>query len=685
MANTFIIDPSSVNVEDIKADIKAFLDAAPDTAKWKDYFTSGVGQTQIELVAGLGALIAYNVIVGRREGFIQYARNRASIIGASQTLGYSSYRGRNAVLKLTITPSTTALLTKYQVVGSVKDLDLLMAEDTAVNAGVTTEIRVIVGTLKEEEFTINTAGPGAFRFTKDRVSSDVRLFLGNSEVEISERMLDLTNEKFVLLSNVLGSVDVYYLNLISFMTRYNVGDILKLQWVELQNVTFVETDVKYDLGTLVSFLVESNFQDLETAESIQVNAPMFHETQFVIRGRDDYSKAFKLLNVGIKNTDYTDVSAGVVDLCYAQYASCLFTDAELAQFVTQLSAFRAMGLQPPTISHPLISFLDLNVDIKLLNNSGDPTTSVEAIMAEFENVLKQKVSFADLEQMIEALSFVKIARVTYATTPWTASNTYRLGKHVTISPDNGKIYKVNDFVYKSTSVEPTWPTTLPLGQTVIDGRIVWELVAQPEDVPAAWQANTRYKIGDYVAPTAPISIPNPPSSNITAAFRVKAYINRSRPDTPAIASAANYNGTSLAWGEYDGTRYVGSTDQTLIFDGVQTVQQVAAAAGVAFYPPANNLDVPPAGSLNLTGAGATNLDFTANTPGSAGDNIVLGFDGIKKVSEVVSDYNVSHPGNTVGFTGDGNAVLPLTGVQLTGGADLVSGEPVWPGSILPPC
>ena len=353
---------------------------------------------------------------------------------------------------------------------------MIVIEDTAVNAGVSTTVRVLIGTIKTDSLVATSVNPTSFRFSQSGVSQDVRIFLNGIEQTISERVLDLISEVWAVQSNVLSSVDVMYLNLDTFSNRFNIGDTVRLDWVELKNTSFETTDVKFDFGTLTSLIVESFYKDSESTESIKINAPVFNETQFIIRGRDDYMKAFKLLNTDIADTNYVDVSPAVVELCYVQSDSCLFTDVQLSQYVTQLSTFRPMGLQPPTIGHPTISFLDVDVTMQLLNGSGDPSSEVETIMSGEEHVLKHSFDFADIENKIESLSFVKIARVVLNSTEWDSDTYYNIGKHVSPNPVNGFLYVMDDIVYKSGATEPTWPNSLPLGQQVIDGRLFWCLI-----------------------------------------------------------------------------------------------------------------------------------------------------------------------------------------------------------------
>lgn len=701
----FIINPNSVSVQQIKADLQSYLDSAPDSLKWKDFFATGSGQTMVDLIAGLGAFIAYNVIVGRRENFLPYVQNNSSAVGIAQALGYSAYRGRNAILQLTIIPSTTALIPKFTVVGTVKDQDLILLDDAIVNAGVATTMRVVIGLLQTEQQTVTTKEPQSFKFTTPGVSQDTRVFLNSVEVNTSERILDMINQKFAVQTNVLGSVNVLYLNLDTYVTQYNVGDIINIEWVALKDTTFTSTDLKFDFGSISSFTLESSFVPAESTASIQVNAPLFSETQFIIRGRDDYMKTFRLLSQALSDTSYVDVSPAVVDLSYAQKESCLFTNAQLVQFISQLSLFRPMGLAPPTISHPTIDFLDLVVSIKTLNAAGNPSVDVGVILDALEKVLEQKVVFADLENSIERFSYIKIARVAIGTTQWAANQYYRFGKHVTASPDTGKIYKANSFAYFAGSVEPTWPAVLPLTQRTVDGQIVWCMVPLDSFCPPAstttWSAGARYKKGEVVLPSGgPISVPNGLLPPISVGFQVCDFVRKSKSDTPAVKSSGAYTGGLTAEFDYDGTRFtaclagVAGNSISLSFDGIKTVQQVVddwnATAGancVVFSPPSQSTHVSAINNLTLSGgAASSNYTFQANTAGANGNNITLTFDNKSKVSEVVTSFNAIHPTNQVVVTnGNTNAVFPATTITLVGGSNLISGEPTWPGSLVTPC
>jgi len=65
-----------------------------------------------------------------------------------------------------------------------------------------------------------------------------------------------------------------------------------------------------------------------------------------------------------------------------------------------------------------------------------------------------------------------------------------------------------------------------------------------------------------------------------------------------------------------------------------------------------------------------NVTFVADTLGSAGDGIVLKFNGIDEtVSQIVTTWNTNNVGNTISHNGHGWEVLPFSEIVLSGGTD----------------
>lgn len=504
MIQNFVVDPSSVSRDAILADLKAYLDSVPDSDKWKDFFKSSTGETVLELIAGFGAFLTYNAISARREAFWQNAVNRSSVIGGAQSLGYSSFRGRNAVLNLNITPVVTGVIDKYAIVGSIGDQDLILLEDTIVNTGTPTTMVVVVGTLQSESITVNTNGLASFRFTTDGVSEDFRVKLNDVEVPSSERILDLLNQKFVAQSNPLGSMDVKYLNLSSFTIQYQVGDILSLEWIATNNITIDTTQVIFDYGTLNTVSINTAFQDVESLDGIKINASLFNETQFIIRGRNDYLKDFRLLDASLVDTSGTDISPAVVELSYVKSDYSLYLPLELASLESQLEAIRPFGVQPPLIAHPRIVFLDVNVKVvPLPNTAGNATNAVNTAIDPYQQVLGAAIDFEQVEYQIDHSTntagdqYIKISRVTVDAKAWSSFTTHFRGQHLAPTTNTGLIYEITDFIYRSGATEPSWTCTD--GDLINDYQLLWKVETKGIcDNPPLWSANTRYKIGDIV-------------------------------------------------------------------------------------------------------------------------------------------------------------------------------------------
>jgi hypothetical protein len=62
--------------------------------------------------------------------------------------------------------------------------------------------------------------------------------------------------------------------------------------------------------------------------------------------------------------------------------------------------------------------------------------------------------------------------------------------------------------------------------------------------------------------------------------------------------------------------------------------------------------------------------YTAVVAGKNGNTIVLPFDGVKTIAQVISDWNTANPANTVGSNAADTSVVPAAGsLTLSGGSD----------------
>lgn len=421
----FIIDPSKISYEELLSELNTFIENKDDYTAWKDFYESSTGQVIIQLVSGLATYLATINAINRRETYLFYAENRSSAIAVAENLGYSSYRGSNYHLRLNITADQagnfTALHPTLGIVGSYSEYDLIAISDKSFADTDTTDIDVVIGTVKEEEITVTSDNIGFFRFITPGVSEDIKLFLNDSEVPISTVIADLINDKYAVLSNALGSVDAMYTNDESGSYTFAEGDVIKLRYIELANTGYELAKVSFDYGTLNTVTILSYYQQPEELREIRINAPIHHETQLVVRGRNDYKKIVKSLIPNCVSTNGYDTSPAVVDLTYVRLDETdthqALTSQEKTDLINALEPYRPFGVEPPTISEPTLVACNLTVTIVLSDTSVSQATieaDVKEILDEYEFELENGLSDANMniiEESIEELSYVKVARI----------------------------------------------------------------------------------------------------------------------------------------------------------------------------------------------------------------------------------------------------------------------------------
>ena len=556
-----IIDPRSISFDKVLSNLENFVKTAPDWERWKDFFESDPGQIVIQLLAGVDTHLSYQIALSLREGFMYTALRLSSKIGIAETLGYSVLRGCNQRYKITITPSTTVSFPRLSVIGTVKNVDLVNIDSIDLVADQLIDIIVAPGLLLQEEFQYSTPNLGIARFISDGVSEDYLLSLNDIEVPTSSHIIDMVNDKYVILTNHLTGVDAFYLNQGAY--QYKTGDRLSLRFIQTSRVVYRDTDLSFDFGIIEKIEPHQPFQPMESKRSIEITAPLYHETQNLIRGRSDYRKTFRLLDSNLSDTAEFDFSPAQVDLSYVYTSELLASKTQIQDYLTALERYRPFGVQPPSgILHPKRSEIPLYVKISRLANTTPAMvqTDVLALFEVFQRQFSPSLSFFDMEHGIEqSLDYVKVARVridapwwqggpfvegsfcrstepsviyksthinkTAATMPaWVFEpgaliqdgrilwqcDTYicdaieynpemevKYGQRVIIQDNCSYSFRCIDFVNKSGQYPPAWEP-VP-GSIMIDGEIVWRLAEQPGIPVKQWKANRVYRIGDCVA------------------------------------------------------------------------------------------------------------------------------------------------------------------------------------------
>ena len=547
-----IIKNTSQSFQQILIDLNLYLRSKPDWDAWRDYFETGSGTTMLELIAGLGATLFYFINIQRQETYLQTALNRTSVIGISQTLGYSANRGSVVKTLITITPNTTKVINKFDILGICKNVDIVAADNYLIYENEPIQIEVFLGRLNRAGLDVITSDLTVFRFTEENISSDYRLYKTQGSVDISgeypdksdwvelptsEIVFDLSNDKYVLQTNVIGSVDIFYLNKGSGVHKYqyNTGDFLILEYIELANCQFTLNDLDFEYGHVESVDSIRSYTDVESLSSIKINSSLSNESQRLVRARADAKKNLEIEMASlVSSTSFRDLSPEIVEVTYIKNDYTALTTLEYNEIYEYLYKCRAFGIKMPIISPPVRGELELEITVKITNPlvSNDITTQISSMIEQLQGIFfinealePVALDLEDLENRIEDLYGVKIARVNLVFNNWSANTYFRQGQF--INPIEGGFYKLDDVKFKSGANEPAWPTIV--GTTVDDGNIRWVTVVKnyaDSEVPPEWKANTVYSTGNTILP----SVEN------GYMYEFKCYISKTGTTEPGLPS-----------------------------------------------------------------------------------------------------------------------------------------------------
>lgn len=528
----FIVDPSSVSETQILKNLKVWLANRPNSSKYTQFYEGEAGQIILELMSGISAYQTYTAIASTQNNYLAYTNNREAALAIASNTSYNVYRGRNILVTLRVTPSSNFLLQKYDPIGSVNGVDISAIQDYNFVAGQAITIQCVIGDVIESSLTMSSAKLGLFVFPEDRVSQDLMLLLNEQEVPYSLNIADMIKDYYYVYSNSFGGVTVQYLNNNlpggSPLYSYNTGDILKIKYVRLQNLNFTFPDnIKLFNLTLDSLHIDttifSNYRNLESKESIQVNAPIAAEVQKLIRARNDFSKYFKILNSDFIDTSAVDVNLPVIylgeiraipaftDVSYVKSDKSLLLPSEKIALQSQLnSEFTSPhGIPVAEIRDPKEIALRLNLVLSQKPNT-DSSTYVNDIQIIFDKYLDQRgisqlrngklgftLNLRNLEYDLERLPYILIARASFFTKTWQPNTNYKRGEFILPTVTNGYMYEVISDTYSfdslnntldnvgvlSNAIQPTWSTTI--------NQLVFEGVDQ-------WQPLTSYNTNDIV-------------------------------------------------------------------------------------------------------------------------------------------------------------------------------------------
>ena len=534
--STYPIESTSISFNDIKSNLIRFVENKPDADKWKDYYEGSEGTILIELIAGYGFYNTLKAIFGREETYLNYVNTLSSARAIAQTYSYSAFRGRNRRYVLKFKSPYSFSIPKDTVIGSSGNYDVITAEDTLIRSKIEQNgemveyeniVEVIVGTQQQASLNISSSGLHIFRFNGENVSNDYTLFLNEKIVPTTEISGEALQDKYLVRTNAAGGVDIIYMNRdllapemfpnqdlekkdsVSFSPQYSYrsGDKLSIKYVQYEDIPAVSEFSLVLSDEENSYFIDSEeisvekmipLEKPESIESIQVKSPIMYETQYLIRGREDYAKNFLLLKSAIVDTTSRDLSPAYVELSYSQKDGLLYSDEEIEELRTTLASAQArtFGIPKPYINQPRLMKIVLNVRLKSLSIPEDPKVyenQIFGVLKKYEYKFSDElesvsIDLAGLEREIESLDNIKRADVSIDKTGFVSGKYYTIGDIFHITRDSEGIeyaYRVSNIAYKTGVSEPNWSTKI--GERIEDENIIWEAVPKT-GYPKSWSS-----------------------------------------------------------------------------------------------------------------------------------------------------------------------------------------------------
>lgn len=518
----------AISITSAFTSILNFFKSQENNSRWKDLTSGAEGIFLIRMLANVITNISYRLITARRENYLSTANLLSSVLGMAVNYGYSANRGRNQRRLIQLIPDGNYTLPKFTVLGSydgTNDIILLghyedkvldngtiqriFVEGATLKENIPVDLVTTVGVIKDISFQAGTNEIRVFQQYTDKISEDYMLFVDKLEVPTSNKVQDLIHNKYLVRTNPSASIDImYYNNAVNATHSYGTESMIDLKYIELDDIDVGDYDsTMFDYGTLANVLTINDFVPFESVENIKLNAPLQHATEGIVRSKVDYTNRVKDLVPNIVETSYTAITPSYTLITYLKDDLTLVTDEEKDTLMAQLRAGeRLMGTPLPDLTPPRRELINLNIYLELNNtfkDANDIKSDVDNILASnYEVALEQSFNVYSLERLLESLSYVFRARVSYDMKSRTNSTSFQLGEIIT---KNGNYYKASKILGLSGESAPLWtiPTEpikeIDTGIEIEDGSVYWKCYKRldVEDI-TEWQPRTKYALGDYV-------------------------------------------------------------------------------------------------------------------------------------------------------------------------------------------
>lgn len=498
------IQSNSLTYTEIQNDIKTFIDALSEDEKlgFKTLFKGTNSQILINMIAAAMSDELYHIITSRSENLLYYCNRQDSATAIAQNYSYSTYRGSNLKLQLTVMPNETIVLPKFSQLGVAEEYSIINVDDLELVEGEEQTFDVYIGNIEEQTLTADTEDLLVFRFTNSDISEQIALYLDNVEVPHTKNIIEMLDDKYFCITNAYGGVDSIYLNKrLGFTHKYTNDSKLTIKYIKYEDIQLKTLELQFAHGTITDIMQSSKTIAPESVSSTRTNATLYAETQNRIVARDDFAKVFQMSNPEIADAVGRDYSNAQVEITYVTHDGNLLTATQYESAYNNLSARRGFGIPMCILSHPDI-MLGLNLSVMLQLNSGSSSTVapyVRKVLSNYEFQLGSTIDFSTIENALESYSFVKTARVYPEYRNFVANTLLPAGTTFKPTTPNGKLYVIRNILSLTGSEEPDWPTEID--STVQDNDLIWKCEQRGLTYQIAWQSETPKQLENIVWPS----------------------------------------------------------------------------------------------------------------------------------------------------------------------------------------
>lgn len=534
------IDLQSLSITSAFNSIVSYFRSQENNSAFRDLTNGSEGSFLIRLLANVMSVISYRIVAQSRENYLSTAALPASNIGISVNLGYSVPRGSNLKRLVRLVPNGNYTIPRFSVLGSYNtEYSIICVEDKDVylKEGVPVNIETVVGNLREESFTVGTSDIKIFTLFNSNISDDFILYKDGVEVPTTTVIKEMLEDKYLVRTNPYSSVDIAYLNTLeSAKYKYGNGTEMTLRYIELADVPVIPySSSMFTYGTLDDYRTVQGSRGMETVESMKVTAPLYHETQNLIRSKADYASALRINVPSVTEVNFKALTPTYTQITYLQDKFNLLTgtyqpvgsskeNEELLE-ATQIQTFMDLlrrqnyfGTPLPDITPPQKEEASLSISIALKNkykNIADINLDVQNILDNYyDTYLNVTFNTYELERKIEELSYVKYARVGYKIYERDPDTYYQLG-YLIYDENTNNYYKAAKMLGKvsgntNNNVDSNYNVDLLSSITVgtdidtnavfLDGSVYWKCYKKlPEYLKVSERIpNGSYGIGDFM-------------------------------------------------------------------------------------------------------------------------------------------------------------------------------------------